>query len=118
MPGMRRISGKRILFTTNGIVPPRSEEVRSRIFTTGTAGYPGCIHISPEPDEKKDFLRIASFAKTLPAPQEVETGMITGGFAHNQVSVLADKIAGAVKSGAVKKFFVMAGCDGRMKSRA
>lgn len=106
-----------ILFTTNCIVPPRSEEVRSRIFTTGSAGFPGCTHISADANGKKDFSEIIALAKTLPAPQEIETGSITGGFAHNQVLALADKVVDAVKTGAIKKFFVMAGCDGRMKSR-
>ena len=107
-----------ILFTTNCIVPPRSEEIRSRIFTTGTTGYPGCKRIEADENGKKDFSEIIALAKTLPAPDEIETGSIVGGFAHNQVLALADKIADAVKSGAIKKFFVMAGCDGRMKSRA
>lgn len=106
-----------ILFTTNCIVPPRSEEVRSRIFTTGSSGYPGCKHIQPDKNGKKDFSEIIALAKTLPAPEEIETGSIVGGFAHNQVLALADKVVDAVKSGAIKKFFVMAGCDGRMKSR-
>ncbi len=107
-----------VLFTTNCIVPPKSEEVRSRIFTTGSAGYPGCMHIEADENGKKDFSDIIKMAKTLPSPQEIETGSIVGGFAHNQVFALADKVVGAVKSGAVKKFFVMAGCDGRMKSRS
>jgi len=107
-----------ILFTTNCIVPPKSEEIRARIFTTGSTGYPGCTHILPDADGKKDFSEIIAMAKTLPAPEEIETGTIVGGFAHNQVLALADKIVDAVKSGAIKKFFVMAGCDGRMKSRA
>jgi hydroxylamine reductase len=106
-----------ILFTTNCIVPPRSEEVRSRIFTTGSTGYPGCKYIEPDENGKKDFSEIIALAKTLPAPEEIESGSIVGGFAHNQVMALADKIVDAVKSGAIKKFFVMAGCDGRMKSR-
>ncbi len=106
-----------ILFTTNCIVPPRSEEVRKRIFTTGATGYPGCKHIVPDAAGKKDFSEIIELAKTLPAPEEIETGSIVGGFAHNQVLALADKIVDAVKTGAIKKFFVMAGCDGRMKSR-
>lgn len=106
-----------ILFTTNCIVPPRSEEVRGRIFTTGSTGYPGCKHIEPDENGKKDFSEIIALAKTLPAPDEIETGSIVGGFAHNQVMALADKVVDAVKSGAIKKFFVMAGCDGRMKSR-
>lgn len=106
-----------ILFTTNCIVPPRSEEVRGRIFTTGSTGYPGCKHIEAEENGKKDFSEIIALAKVLPAPDEIETGSIVGGFAHNQVMALADKVVDAVKSGAIKKFFVMAGCDGRMKSR-
>lgn len=106
-----------ILFTTNCIVPPRSEEVRGRIFTTGATGYPGCTHIKADENGKKDFSEIIALAKTLPSPEEIETGSIVGGFAHNQVIALADKVVEAVKSGAIKKFFVMAGCDGRMKSR-
>jgi hydroxylamine reductase len=107
-----------ILFTTNCIVPPRSEEVKGRIFTTGSTGYPGCKHIKADENGKKDFSEVIALAKTLPAPEEIETGSIVGGFAHNQVLALADKIVDAVKSGAIKKFFVMAGCDGRMKSRS
>ena len=106
-----------ILFTTNCIVPPRKEEVRDRIFTTGSTGYPGCKHIVPDENGVKDFSEIIELAKTLPAPEEIETGHIVGGFAHNQVLALADKVVDAVKSGAIKKMFVMAGCDGRMKSR-
>lgn len=106
-----------ILFTTNCIVPPRNEEVRKRIFTTGSSGYPGCKHIEADENGKKDFSEIIQLAKTLPAPDEIENGSIVGGFAHNQVIALADKVVDAVKSGAIKKFFVMAGCDGRMKSR-
>ena len=106
-----------ILFTTNCIVPPRSEEVRKRIFTTGAAGYPNCTHIEAEENGKKDFSKIIEMAKTLEAPEEIEKGSIVGGFAHNQVLALADKVVEAVKSGAVKKFYVMAGCDGRMNSR-
>ena len=106
-----------ILFTTNCIVPPRSEEVRARIFTSGASGYPGCPHIEPDANGKKDFSPIIAMAKTLKAPTEIETGKIVGGFAHEQVFALADKVVAAVKSGAIKKFFVMAGCDGRMKSR-
>ncbi len=106
-----------ILFTTNCIVPPRSEEIQKRIFTTGASGYPSCKHISPDGNGKKDFSKIIELAKTLPAPVGIENGVIVGGFAHNQVIALADKVVEAVKSGAIKKFFVMAGCDGRMKSR-
>lgn len=106
-----------ILFTTNCIVPPRSEEVKARIFTTGASGYPGCRHIKADINGKKDFSQIIELAKRLKAPTEIETGKIVGGFAHEQVFALADKVVEAVKSGAIKKFFVMAGCDGRMKSR-
>jgi hydroxylamine reductase len=106
-----------ILFTTNCIVPPKSEEVRKRIFTTGATGYPGCVHIVADENGKKDFSQIIELAKTLKAPKEIEKGTIVGGFAYNQVFALADKVVEAVKSGAIKKFFVMAGCDGRMKSR-
>ena len=106
-----------ILFTTNCIVPPRKEEIRDRIFTTGAAGYPGSQHIDADESGKKDFSKIIEMAKTLPSPTEIETGTITGGFAHEQVFALADKVVDAVKSGAIKKIFVMAGCDGRMKSR-
>ena len=106
-----------ILFTTNCLVPPRSEEIRKRIFTTGSAGFPGCKHIVADEKGKKDFSEIIELAKTLKAPEEIETGKIVGGFAHNQVLALADKVVDAVKSGAIKKFVVMAGCDGRMKSR-
>ena len=106
-----------ILFTTNCLVPPKSEEVRKRIFTTGSVGFPGCSHIVADANGKKDFSQIIALAKTLTSPDEIETGSIVGGFAHNQVIALADKVVEAVKSGAIKKFFVMAGCDGRMKSR-
>lgn len=106
-----------ILFTTNCLVPPKNPEVKSRIFTTNAAGYPGCVHIAADKDGKKDFSEIIQLAKLLPPPEEIETGSIVGGFAHNQVLALADKVVEAVKSGAIRKFFVMAGCDGRMKSR-
>ncbi len=106
-----------ILFTTNCIVPPKSDEIRNRIFTTGSAGFPGCRHIVAQADGVKDFSVIIALAKTLPAPRELEQGSIIGGFAHQQVLALADKVVAAVQSGAIKKFFVMAGCDGRMKSR-
>ncbi len=105
-----------ILFTTNCIVPPKGE-VAKRIFTTGSSGFPGCTHIEPNADGKKDFSQVIEMAKTLPAPTEIENGKIVGGFAHNQVLALADKVVDAVKTGAIKQFFVMAGCDGRMKSR-
>lgn len=106
-----------ILFTTNCIVPPKKEEVQKRIFTTGAAGFPGCTHIKADEKGKKDFSEIIHMAKTLDKPEEIETGSIVGGFAHKQVLDLADKVVEAVKTGAIKKFFVMAGCDGRMKSR-
>lgn len=106
-----------ILFTTNCIVPPRSEEIRKRIFTSGASGYPGCPHIKADENGKKDFSDIIAMAKRCKSPVEIESGNIVGGFAHNQVFALADKVVDAVKSGAIKKFFVMAGCDGRMKSR-
>lgn len=107
-----------ILFTTNCIVPPRSDEIRQRIFTTGASGFPGCTHIEADADGKKDFSEIIALAKTLPAPTEIESGTITTGFAHHQVFELADAVVDAVKTGAIRKFFVMGGCDGRMKSRA
>ncbi len=106
-----------ILFTTNCIVPPKSPEVAARIFTTGATGFPGCTHVEADENGKKDFSAIIALAKTLNSPEEIETGTIVGGFAHNQVFALADKVVDAVKSGAIKKFFVMAGCDGRAKSR-
>lgn len=111
------LSQRPVLFTTNCIVPPADEGVRSRIFTTGAAGYPDCRHINGDAEGKKDFSEVIALAKTLDAPTEIETGKIVGGFAHEQVFALADKVVEAVKSGAIKKFFVMAGCDGRMKSR-
>lgn len=107
-----------ILFTTNCIVPPRKEEVKNRIFTTGAAGFPGCKHIEADASGKKDFSELIALAKTLPAPLPIEDGEILGGFAHHQVTLLADKVVEAVKSGAIRKFFVMGGCDGRMKSRS
>ena len=106
-----------ILFTTNCIVPPKTPEVATRIFTTGAAGFPDCPHISADENGKKDFSAVIELAKQLPAPEEIETGSIVGGFAHNQVIALADKVVEGVKSGAIKKFFVMAGCDGRMNPR-
>ncbi|MBN2652089.1 MAG: hydroxylamine reductase [Spirochaetales bacterium] len=106
-----------ILFTTNCIVPPRSQEIQGRIFTSGAAGYPGCVHIVADENGKKDFSAVIAMAKKSKAPTEIESGSIVGGFAHEQVFALADKVVDAVKSGAIKKFFVMAGCDGRMKSR-
>lgn len=106
-----------VLFTTNCIVPPRKEGYRERIFTTGSAGLPGAKHIYKNDVGKKDFSEIIKMAKTTQPPQEIEKGSIVGGFAHNQVFALADKVVDAVKSGAIKKFFVMAGCDARMNDR-
>jgi len=108
-----------ILFTTNCIVPPKSSATYTgRIYTTGASGLEGAIHIPDREEGKmKDFSQIIEHAKRCAAPQEIETGEIVGGFAHAQVFALADKIVEAIKSGAIKKFFVMAGCDGRMKSR-
>jgi hydroxylamine reductase len=106
-----------ILFTTNCIVPP-STSYADRVYTTGSSGYPGFKHIPDRVNgQSKDFSEIIEHAKRLSAPTEIETGKIVGGFAHAQVFALADKVVEAVKTGAIKKFFVMAGCDGRMKSR-
>lgn len=105
-----------ILMTTNCIVPPKKSYI-DRLFTTGATGYPGVNHIDGGIDEKKDFSKIIELAKKCPPPTEIEQGEIIGGFAHNQVLSLADKIVDAVKSGDIKKFVVMAGCDGRAKSR-
>ncbi|MGB8455824.1 MAG: hydroxylamine reductase [Anaerocolumna sp.] len=105
-----------VLMTTNCIVPPKAS-YKDRLYTTGAAGFTGCTHISLENGEKKDFSQIIEQAKKCAAPTEIETGEIIGGFAHNQVLALADKIVDAVKTGKIKKFFVMAGCDGRAKSR-
>ncbi len=105
-----------ILMTTNCIVPPKAS-YKDRMFTTGAAGFAGCKHIEGEAGSKKDFSEIIELAKTCQPPTEIETGEIVGGFAHNQVFQLADAVVDAVKTGAIKKFFVMAGCDGRAKSR-
>ena len=105
-----------ILMTTNCIVPPK-DSYKDRLFTTGAAGFVGCTHIKGESEDNKDFSQIIELAKTCQPPTEIETGEIVGGFAHNQVFALADAVVEAVKSGAIKKFFVMAGCDGRAKSR-
>ncbi|NLW52232.1 MAG: hydroxylamine reductase [Tissierellia bacterium] len=105
-----------ILMTTNCIVPPK-DSYKDRMFTTGAAGYPGCKHIEGGIGEVKDFSEIIELAKTCQPPTEIETGTIVGGFAHNQVFALADKIVEAVKGGAISKFVVMAGCDGRQKGR-
>ena len=105
-----------ILMTTNCIVPPK-DSYKNRLYTTGAAGYPGCTHIPGEIGEQKNFSAIIEHAKKCVAPSEIETGEIIGGFAHAQVLALANKVVEAVKSGAIKKFVVMAGCDGRAKSR-
>ena len=106
-----------ILMTTNCIVPPKSS-YKDRLYTTGAAGYPGCIHIPGGIGEQKDFSQIIEHAKKCAAPDEIETGEIIGGFAHEQVFALADKVVDAVKNGDIRKFVVMAGCDGRARSRS
>ena len=106
-----------ILMTTNCIVPPKNS-YKDRLYTTGAAGYPGCIHIPGEIGEQKDFSQIIEHAKKCAAPDEIETGEIIGGFAHEQVFALADKVIDAVKNGDIRKFVVMAGCDGRARSRS
>lgn len=106
-----------VLFTTNCIVPP-NESYKDRIYTTGASGFAGCKHIEDATDGgEKDFSAIIEHAKKCAAPTEIENGEIVGGFAHNQVMQLADKVVDAVKTGAIKQFVVMAGCDGRMKDR-
>lgn len=105
-----------ILMTTNCITPVQ-DSYRDRIFTTGAVGYEGCAHIEADKDGHKDFSSIIELAKKCEAPTEIENGQIVGGFAHNQVLALADQVVEAVKTGAIKRFFVMAGCDGRAKSR-
>ena len=105
-----------ILMTTNCIIPVK-DSYRDRIFTTGMAGYPGVRHIEAGTDGKKDFSAVIDKALGCPPPQQIEEGTIVGGFAHNQVLALADKVVSAVKSGAIKRFVVMAGCDGRHSSR-
>src|SRR5574344_1979157 len=109
-----------IIFTTNCIVPPKAEaSYKDRIYTTGASGLDGAIHIAERKDgQPKDFSVIIEHAKRCQPPVEIESGTIVGGFAHAQVLALADKVVDAVKSGAISKFFVMAGCDGRMKSRS
>ncbi len=105
-----------ILMTTNCIVPPR-DSYKGRLYTTGSAGYPGCTHIPGEEGQVKDFSEIIAHAKKTAPPTEIETGEIDGGFAHEQVFAVADAVVDAVKTGKIKKFFVMAGCDGRQKGR-
>lgn len=105
-----------ILMTTNCIVPPK-DSYKDRLWTTGAAGFPGCRHVRGKYGEIKDFSEIIAQAKSCPAPTEIETGTIVGGFAHEQVFQLAGPVVDAVRSGAIRKFVVMAGCDGRAKSR-
>lgn len=105
-----------ILMTTNCIVPPK-DSYKDRLYTTGVAGFPGCKHIPGEIGEHKDFSEIIAHAKRCESPTEIETGTIVGGFAHNQVFALADTVVDAVKSGAINRFVVMGGCDGRFKDR-
>ena len=105
-----------ILLTTNCLVPPK-DSYKDRVYTTGSAGFSGCKHIAGEIGEKKDFSALIEHAKKCPPPTQLESGELVGGFAHHQVLALADKIVDAVKSGSIKKFVVMAGCDGRSPSR-
>jgi hydroxylamine reductase len=105
-----------ILMTTNCVVPPK-DSYKDRLFTTGATGVPGCKHVQTDENGNKDFSELIVMAKKCQAPTEIEKGEIVGGFAHNQVLALADKVVAAVKTGAIKRFFVMAGCDGRAKSR-
>lgn len=108
-----------ILFTTNCIVPPLSNaSYKDRVFTTNSTGYPGFKYINSDENGKKDFSEIIELAKTCSAPSQIEEGSIVGGFAHHQVLQLADKVVDAVKNGSIKKFVVMAGCDGRVKGRS
>ena len=105
-----------ILMTTNCVIPPKGK-YKDRLWTTGATGVEGCRHIDGAYGEKKDFSGIIEQAKTCEPPKEIESGKIVGGFAHEQVFALADKVVDAIKSGAIKKFIVMAGCDGHQKSR-
>lgn len=106
-----------VLFTTNCIVPPKTDYIY-RIYTTGAAGFPGCKHIVADENGHKDFTEIIEHAKKCKAPVQIEEGELIGGFAHNQVLALKDKVVDAVKSGAIKRFVVMGGCDGRQKGRS
>lgn len=107
-----------IIFTTNCIVPPLpGASYTERMFTSNSTGFPGCKHISTDENGHKDYSEVIAIAKNCAAPTEIEHGEIVGGFAHNQVMQLADKVVDAVKSGAIRKFIVMAGCDGRMRGR-
>ncbi|PYG87859.1 hydroxylamine reductase [Ruminiclostridium sufflavum DSM 19573] len=105
-----------ILMTTNCIVPPK-DSYKARLFTTGSAGFSGCTHIEKDENGNKDFSAVIEMAKACKPPVQIEEGEIVGGFAHKQVLALADKVVDAVKTGAIRKFFVMAGCDGRQKAR-
>jgi hydroxylamine reductase len=110
--------GGPVLFTSNCLVPPR-EGYKAKVFTTGVVGFDGCVHVADrKPGEMKDFSALVALAKTCPPPKELENGEIVGGFAHDQVFALADAVVGAVKSGAIKRFIVMAGCDGRQVGRS
>lgn len=110
--------GGPVLLTSNCLVPPK-ESYKNRVFTTGVVGFDGCVHIPDrKPGQRKDFSALIEMAKTCPPPKELENGTIVGGFAHDQVFALADQVVDAVKSGAIKRFVVMAGCDGRQPSRA
>lgn len=107
-----------IVFTTNCIVPPKAgASYEGKVFTTNATGFPGWTRVKEDEDGNKDFSEVIEMAKKCDSPTEIETGKIIGGFAHNQVFALADKVVDAVKSGAIRRFYVMAGCDGRMKSR-
>ena len=107
-----------IVFTTNCIVPPlENAAYKERMFTGNSTGYPGCRHLETDANGRKDFSEVIALAHQCEPPTELETGELIGGFAHNQALQLADAVVGAVKSGAIRKFIVMAGCDGRMKSR-
>lgn len=107
-----------IVFTTNCIVPPSATaSYKDRIFTSNSTGYPGCRHLESDANGKKDYSEVISLARQCKAPEQIEEGQIIGGFAHHQVLQLADKVIEAVKTGAIRKFIVMEGCDGRMKSR-
>ena len=107
-----------IIFTTNCIVPPLpGASYTERMFTSNSTGFPGCKHIVTDKNGRKDYSEVIAMAKTCAAPTEIERGVIVGGFAHNQMMQLADKVVDAVQSGAIRKLIVMAGCDGRMRSR-
>ncbi|MGN0215827.1 MAG: hydroxylamine reductase, partial [Prevotella sp.] len=107
-----------IIFTTNCIVPPLpNANYKDRVFTANSTGYPGWKHIPADAQGRKDFSEVIEMARHCQAPDALEQGEIVGGFAHNQVVALADQVVEAVKSGAIRKFVVMSGCDGRMKSR-